>query len=157
MEDKLVTLATLTYNKALILKNFLAKAGIEASISSIHPDSSIASSGVYVRIKESDLPQALKVIESPDWLAEGVVGEKMPNVEIKGQSEILVPVDFSEYSMRVCEIAFHIAAQMNYQITLIHVYLASIFPVTADVWRLTLPDESRERVQEGREECTDGA
>jgi nucleotide-binding universal stress UspA family protein len=128
MEDKLVTLATLTYNKALILKNFLAKAGIEASISSIHPDSSIASSGVYVRIKESDLPQALKVIESPDWLAEGVVGEKMPNVEIKGQSEILVPVDFSEYSMRVCEIAFHIAAQMNYQITLIHVYLASIFP-----------------------------
>ncbi len=126
MEDKLVTLVTLTYNKALILKKFLEKEGIDVYIANLHPLNPVVSSGVRVRIKERDLPQALKITESPAWLSESVVGGSAPITE-EDSEEILVPVDFSEYSMRVCEIAFHIADKMHYQITLMHVYLTSMF------------------------------
>ena len=65
MEDKLVTLVTLTYNKALILKKFLEKEGIDVYIANLHTLNPVVSSGVRVRIKERDLPQALKITESP--------------------------------------------------------------------------------------------
>jgi nucleotide-binding universal stress UspA family protein len=145
MDDKLVTLVTLTYNKALILKKFLEKEGIDVYIANLHPLNPVISSGVRVRIKECDLPQALKITESPAWLAESVVGEKTPVLE--GDSEeILVPVDFSEYSMRVCEIAFHIADKMHYQITLMHVYLTSMFATLpySETFNLPLGNDNKD-------------
>ena len=75
MEDKLVTLAILTYAKAQILKNVLANEGIESYIHNINLIQPIISTGVRVRIKESDLPKALSIIESSAWLAEEVVKE----------------------------------------------------------------------------------
>ena len=41
----------------------------------------VVSSGVRVRIKESDLPHALKITESSAWLSEEVVGGKSPKLE----------------------------------------------------------------------------
>jgi nucleotide-binding universal stress UspA family protein len=145
MEDKLVTLVTLTYNKALILKNFLEKEGIDVYIANLHPLNPVVSSGVRVRIKERDLPQALKITESPAWLSESVVGGKVPASEADSE-EILVPVDFSEYSMRVCEVAFHIADKMHYQITLMHVYLTSMFslPYTENLSMVNEKDSKNE-------------
>jgi nucleotide-binding universal stress UspA family protein len=127
MEDKLVTLVTLTYNKALILKELLEKEGIEVTIANLHPHNPVVSSGVCIRIKESDLPHALKITESPVWLSESVVGEKSIGLTREESSEILVPVDFSSYSMQICEFAFHLAAKMNYKIILFHAYLTSMF------------------------------
>ena len=60
MEDKLVTLAILTYAKAQILKNVLENEGIETYIHNVNQKQPVVSSGVRVRIKESDLPHALK-------------------------------------------------------------------------------------------------
>ena len=67
MEDRLVTLAILTYEKAQILKNVLENEGIETYIHNINLIQPIVSSGVRVRIKESDLPRALKITESSAW------------------------------------------------------------------------------------------
>ena len=64
MEDKLVTLAILTYANAQILKNVLANEGIEAYIHNVNLIQPVISSGVRLRIKESDLPHALQIIES---------------------------------------------------------------------------------------------
>ena len=58
MEDKLVTLAILTYAKAQILKNVLENEGIEAYIHNVNLIQPVISSGVRLRIKESDLPHA---------------------------------------------------------------------------------------------------
>ena len=77
MEDKLVTLAILTYAKAQILKNVLENEGIETYIHNVNQIQPVVSSGVRVRIKESDLPHALKITESSAWLSEEVVGEKI--------------------------------------------------------------------------------
>ena len=76
MEDKLVTLAILTYAKAQILKNVLEAEGIEAYIHNVNLIQPVISSGVRVRIKESDLPHALQIIESSTWLAEDIVKEQ---------------------------------------------------------------------------------
>ena len=64
MEDKLVTLAILTYAKAQILKNVLENEGIETYIHNVNQIQPVVSSGVRLRIKESDLPRALKITES---------------------------------------------------------------------------------------------
>ena len=61
MEDKLVTLAILTYTKAQILKNVLENEGIETYIHNVNQIQPVVSSGVRLRIKESDLPRALKI------------------------------------------------------------------------------------------------
>ena len=76
MEDKLVTLAILTYTKAQILKNVLENEGIETYIHNVNQIQPVVSSGVRLRIKESDLPHALKITESSAWLSESIVGEK---------------------------------------------------------------------------------
>ena len=100
MEDKLVTLAILTYTKAQILKNVLENEGIETYIHNVNQIQPVVSSGVRLRIKESDLPHALKITESSAWLSESIVGEKETKKGEKS-NKILIPVDFSSYSMKV--------------------------------------------------------
>lgn len=63
MEEKLVTLAILTYSKAQILKNVLENEGIEACIHNVNLIQPVISSGVRIRIRESDLPRALKSLK----------------------------------------------------------------------------------------------
>lgn len=113
MEDKLVTLAILTYAKAQILKNVLENEGIETYIHNVNQIQPVVSSGVRVRIKESDLPHALKITESSAWLSEEVVGGKSPKLE-KVSNKVLIPVDFSNYSLKACEFGFKEYFQKQY-------------------------------------------
>ena len=116
MEDKLVTLAILTYAKAQILKNVLEAEGIEAYIHNVNLIQPVISSGVRVRIKESDLPHALQIIESSTWLAEDIVKEQEEsNKERNKQKKVLIPVDFSDYSLKACQFGFSFAKSINAQ------------------------------------------
>ena len=126
MDEKLVTLAILTYSKAQILKNVLANEGIEAYIHNVNLIQPMVSSGVRVRIMESDLPRALKIIESSTWLADEVVEEEIQEKE-EHKKFILVPVDFSDYSMKACEFAFNFAAQIHVEVVLLHVYFSPVY------------------------------
>ena len=117
MEDKLVTLAILTYTKAQILKNVLENEGIETYIHNVNQIQPVVSSGVRLRIKESDLPRALKITESSTWLSESIVGEKTPKSDSKS-NKILIPVDFSSYSMKACEFGFNLAKTENSEVIL---------------------------------------
>lgn len=127
MEDKLVTLAILTYSKAQILKSVLGNEGIEAYIHNVNLIQPVVSSGVRLRIKESDLPKALKITESAIWLSETVVGEK--SVIPKGEEKrmILIPIDFSSYSAKACEVGFNIAKVFEMEVVLLHVYFTPIY------------------------------
>ena len=126
MEEKLVTLAILTYSKAQILKNVLENEDIEVYIHNVNLIQPVISSGVRVRIKESDLPHALRIIESSAWLADEVVKEEPPKKK-KKKKEILIPVDFSEYSMKACEFGFHFADEIGAEIVLMHVYFSPVY------------------------------
>lgn len=149
MEDKLVTLAILTYAKAQILKNVLESDGIEAYIHNINLIQPVISSGVRVRIKETDLPRALEIIESSAWLADAVVKEEEKDEAKEEPRKILIPVDFSEYSMKACEIGFSFAKEMKAEVVLLHVYFSPIYipgiPYTGDTF--TLPSDNRESVR----------
>ena len=95
MEDKLITLAILTYSKAQILQSVLENEGIESYIHNVNLIQPVISSGVRVRIKESDLPQALKIIESSSWLSSEILHEESP--ASPKASHVLIPIDFSPY------------------------------------------------------------
>lgn len=143
MEDKLVTLAILTYTKAQILKNVLENEGIETYIHNVNQIQPVVSSGVRLRIKESDLPHALKITESSAWLSESIVGEKETKKGEKS-NKILIPVDFSSYSMKACEFAFNLAKTENAEIILLHVYFTPIYASSlpyGDVFNYQISDE----------------
>ena len=143
MEDKLVTLAILTYTKAQILKNVLENEGIETYIHNVNQIQPVVSSGVRLRIKESDLPRALKITESSAWLAESIVGEKAPKVEHRTK-KVLIPVDFSNYSMKACEFGFNFAKSYDAEVILLHVYFTPIYASSlpyGDVFNYQIGDE----------------
>ncbi|MBP1615559.1 MAG: putative universal stress protein UspA, partial [Bacteroidetes bacterium] len=143
MEDKLVTLAILTYAKAQILKNVLENEGIETYIHNVNQIQPVVSSGVRLRIKESDLPRALKITESSVWLAEDVVGEK-PTPKEDVQNKVLIPVDFSTYSMKACEFGFNFANAFNAEVLLLHVYFTPIYASSlpyGDVFSYQISDD----------------
>ena len=150
MEDKLVTLAILTYAKAQILKNVLANEGIEAYIHNINLIQPIISTGVRVRIKESDLPKALSIIESSAWLAEEVVKEKeSSDASNTKNKKILIPIDFSDYSLKACRIGFSFAKATNSEVIILHVYFSPIYypslPYSSDSFNLQVQNEETYR------------
>ena len=147
MEDKLVTLAILTYAKAQILKNVLENEGIETYIHNVNQIQPVVSSGVRVRIKERDLPHALKITESSAWLSEEVVGGKAPKIE-KGSNKVVIPVDFSNYSLKACEFGFNFAKNIDAEVVLLHVYFTPIYATSlpyGDVFNYQLSDEENVR------------
>lgn len=147
MEEKLVTLAILTYAKAQILKNVLENEGIDTYIHNVNQIQPVVSSGVRVRIKESDLPHALKITESSAWLSEEVVGEKTPKI-VKECNSVIIPVDFSNYSMKACEFGFNFAHSIGADVVLLHVYFTPIYATSlpyGDVFNYQLSDEENVR------------
>ena len=125
-ENKLVTVAIHTYQKAQILKSILESEGIEAYIHNVNLLQPMVSAGVRVRINEVDLPRALDIIEnvSFDELEEKVETKK------EKKREVLVPVDFSEYTLKACEFAFELAEEIDCTIKLMHVYFSSYYPAS---------------------------
>lgn len=124
MEDKLVTLAIHTFEKAQILKTILETEGIEVYIHNVNQIQPIVSAGVRVRIKESDLPHALRVIEDSKWL-EDPLPENIPEDKTK---RVLIPVDFSEYSAKACELGINYAHTVGAEVMIMHAYFSPYFP-----------------------------
>lgn len=143
MEEKLVTLAILTYTKAQILKTVLESEGIETYIHNVNLIQPVVSSGVRLRIKESDLPRALKITESSAWLSESIVGDKEPKL-VEKSNKILIPIDFSDYSMGACEFGFKLAQKENSEVVLLHVYFTPIYASSlpyGDIFNYQLGDD----------------
>ncbi len=111
--DRLITLAIHTYDRALMLKNRLAEAGITAVLHNVNLQEQVPASGVRVRILERDLPLALKVVES---VAEQ---SRQPRVGC-----VLIPVDFSDYSRKACKVGFEYARKIGGSVILLHAYIS---------------------------------
>ncbi|HRS67541.1 MAG TPA: universal stress protein [Paludibacteraceae bacterium] len=113
MKDKLITIAIRSYEHAQRLKEKLERSGINAFIFNINKQHSSIAEGFRVRINESDLVKALKVIENPE-----------SNRQKSPVEQILIPIDFSDYSLKACEIGFQIAEKFpNVELVLLHAYL----------------------------------
>jgi len=125
MEDKLVTLAIRTYQRAQMIKTLLEENGIETVIHNLnleHPELAV---GVRVRIKESDLPRALKIVEELESAWE--------NEKVKDSStEVLIPIDFSDIIEKVTDFGFHFADILAAEVVFLYVYFSPAFTISSN-------------------------
>jgi nucleotide-binding universal stress UspA family protein len=121
MENELVTIAIHTYERAIILKGILESNGIEVCLHNVNLIQPVVSSGVRVRIREVDLPAALKIIEEVDFDCFEKEPERVyPRI-------VLVPVDFSDYTLKAARLAFSIAKSLKANIVLLHTYTSPFY------------------------------
>lgn len=119
-EERLITVAIHTYNHAIALKNMLEREGVTAVLHNVNLSTPVVSSGVRVRIKETDLPQALRIIENSEIFAPQ---DDCNQPTDKTEPLVLVPIDFSDYSMRAAMMAFDVAFRHKARIMLLHSFI----------------------------------
>lgn len=130
--DRFITVAIHTYEKAHELKNILECEGVKVRLQNVNLTTPVVSAGIRIRILESDLPLALRIIENVEIISPKAIKE----CPAEGP-EILVPIDFSSSSLQACYLAFHIAALHRARIKLLHSYFD---PVIAGSASLQLSD-----------------
>ncbi len=117
-EDRLITVAIHTYEHALRLKSLLESEGVPVVLHNVNLSHPVVSSGVRVRIHEKDLPLALRIIENTDIFATPAESNTPVHNRI-----MIVPVDFSDHSVKACDIAFHLAYRHKASIILLNSFL----------------------------------
>lgn len=127
MEDKLVTLAIRTYQRAQMIKTVLEENGIETVIHNLnleHPELAV---GVRVRIKENDLPNALKIVEEMEsaWEHEPVTGSS-------ATQKVLIPIDFSDQVNKATDFGFHFADMLAAEVVFLYVYFSPAFTISSN-------------------------
>ncbi|MGI6048995.1 MAG: universal stress protein [Petrimonas sp.] len=126
-EQKLVTVAIHSYEKAVILKSILESEGIPAVIHGVSIIQPTVPGNVRVRINENDLPRALTIIEQVDFTSSVESMDDLDKVKVK--NEILIPVDFSDYTMKTCEFGFNLAFDTGCDVKLIHSFFTPYYPM----------------------------
>lgn len=116
-EDRLITVAIHTYEHAVQLKNLLESEGVPVVLHNVNLSHPVVSSGVRVRIKEADLPLALRIIENTE------IFTRSDTPASTAKKVFVVPIDFSPHSTNACDIAFHLAQRHKASIKLLHAYL----------------------------------
>lgn len=133
----MITIALHTRAHSERLARLLEKEGMkvkvtESSLSSVYPDT------VELKIEEEDFPAALRIIENieifpleeednetqgqPRLRAKDILLGKKP--QKKGRKPLIIlPVDFSEYSLLAARVAFHIAKNHDAKIVLLHAFV----------------------------------
>lgn len=118
--SRLITVAIHTFNKATALKNLLQREGVPVVLQNVNLQNPAVSPGVRVRIHESDLPLALRIIENTDIFTPRHPDDK---TNTSNPPLIIVPVDFSPCSHKAVDVAFHIAHRFSATIILLHSFI----------------------------------
>lgn len=117
--DRFITVAIHTYDKAIALRAILEREGLEVQFRNVNIEQPVVASGIRVRIRENDLPLALRIIENIDIFSPPVATPYSTNATMP----ILVPVDFSDISLHTVKVAFHLAQAHSTKIELLHTYI----------------------------------
>lgn len=126
-EQNLVTVAIHSYEKAVILKSILESEGIEAVLHGVSIIQPTVPGNVRVRINEEDLPKALSIIEQVDFTSHV---ESEDDIEkAVGTNVVLIPVDFSNYTIKTCEFGFNLANDIKSDIVLMHSFYTPYYPM----------------------------
>lgn len=143
--NRLITLAIHTYEKALPIKNLLEREGMYVELNNVNLSSPVVSSGVRIRIREADLPMALRIVENFEIFA-------IPDIDaVKHKGRVLVPTDFSDNSFNAMRVAVRVAAQMQCEVEFLYAYMAPMNRETvqlSDAYDYELADiEATQRLQ----------
>jgi nucleotide-binding universal stress UspA family protein len=152
-EEKIITLGTRTYEHAEIIRSLLESEGIECFLENLNLIQGAVSEGVKVRIRESDLEKAVKLMEEVEKPVLLKAEERRRGRPAK--SRILLPVDFSGYSDKAAEIAMDWAERLEAEITAVHVFYnpvintlpfaeAYVYDTSADEMLIDLEEKAQE-------------
>lgn len=129
MAERYITVAIHTYEKAVAMRTILEREGIPVEFRNVNIEQPVVSSGIRVRIREQDLPLALRIIENRE------IFDMSVHYAPAGKSQpIVVPVDFSDRSFAAAASAFFLASRHSNSIVLLHTY---IDPYVAGTLQLT--------------------
>lgn len=142
MEDnKLITLAIHRNEKAYVLKRILEDQGIKVTLEEVRDEHLGLVTGIAVRIQASDLSKSLVLAEANRLFRyDDADTYKIDD----GRKRILVSVDFSDYSMKACQMAFGIAKVIGAKVKILHVYHNFYYPSS-----LPFADTLKESPDEG--------
>lgn len=121
-EEKFITLAIHTNERAMSLKRILESHGIDVRFEDLIISDAGIASGVRVKINEHDLPLALKVTESNQCYVPEAEALKLEGTE----GNVLIPVDFTSNSMLACQVGFDLAKRLNLHPVILHAYSAPL-------------------------------
>jgi len=128
VEKKFITLAIHTYDRAVALRKILETHGIEVRFENLVLTGVHIASGVRVKICEQDLPLALTLTESGDYFT-----WPSPALKVDGiNGKVLIPVDFSAYSILACHVGFYLARRLNLHPVVMHAYATPYFMGAVD-------------------------
>lgn len=116
-ESRLITVAIHTCDRAVELKQQLEAEGIPVALQNVNLEHPTISSGMRVRIPESDLPLALRIIENRE------IFRSYDEEHRQTDRSFLVPVDFTDYSLQAACVAFRIAQAHKGEIVLLNSYI----------------------------------
>lgn len=134
--DRFITLAIHTYPKALPIKNLLESEGIEVELHNVDLNDPKVAPGVRIRIREKDLPMALRLVENRE-IFDGSIDHAD-----KHRRELLLPVDFADHSMKAARMAFQIARELGADVMLLHSIIPTEGATTfqlSDTYKYELP------------------
>jgi nucleotide-binding universal stress UspA family protein len=112
MDEKLITLASLPYFKAEILRSLLEAEGITCFLENVDFLQDAMDTGVSIRISEKDAQVAFPILEK-------MLGKVIKD-NVKRENYVLVPVDFSSYSLKAALVGFDIAEKLGSKMVLYH-------------------------------------
>lgn len=112
MDEKLITLASLSYSKAEILRSLLESEGIDCVLENVDILQDAMDTGVRIRIFEKDAMKAFPILET-------MLGNVTIH-QLKSENYVLIPVDFSGYSMKAALIGFDIAEKLKSKMVIYH-------------------------------------
>lgn len=116
-DSRLITVAIHTCERAVELKSQLESEGIPVVLQNVNLEHPVVSSGMRVRIPETDLPLALRIIENTE------IFRSKDKERQQTDHSFLVPVDFTDYSLQAACAAFRIAAAHKGEIVLLNSYI----------------------------------
>lgn len=117
---RLITVAIHTYDRALMAKSILEAEGIAVTLQNVNLEQPEVSPGVRLRIREDDLPLALRVLENPEIFS----GAHLPSIPQAIMPHcVVVPTDFSEHSFAAACVAMKIAAAHKSDVVFLNSYI----------------------------------
>lgn len=123
MSEQKRELILLSENNAVILKNILGKNGIDAFIEPIEVQGHLCRNYYSVIVRNDVYGKALDLLDS-------VISFNSSEIERDIERTVLVPVDFSNYSMIACDAAFRYAYRHNLNVCILHSYISESYSET---------------------------
>jgi len=151
-EEKIIVVARHSNSRALLLQSRLEAEGIDCFLSHQNLLQAAFSGGVEIKVRRSDVEKALRVIEQS--LMEHGMQKEVAVKSLRSVRKILVPVDFSEGSLKACTFAIGLAGKLKAEIKLLHVYYNPIIDIapfdTSHAYQINLVNYLHETEQNAR-------